>query len=355
MNVDTEIRRTLTELADRADGSVPPTVATTSWRQGVRIRRTRAALAAGAALVVVLSSISVYQLVGAQSSSRQKEVAPPASSPPTRTQPQANTVAGGAVPVAGGWVIGGGPSANGVWIWDRVHAQYVEVPHTYAYPAPVGPYVAVEDNGETAAEQRVGVLDLGAGTTQWLAEGATFLGLDWTADGSSIVYGLQISGESGVTVHVADAASGQTTSFPQVRFDGGWGPAWLPGGAEFAVGSDGTNPTMQAYSANTGEPSRGVPAFAALSAWSPDGSRVVRATANGAAVVDSSGAVLTQLPGYTYASRIYWADDQTIIMLRYGGSNNGWVIVEPGNANQFVPMPVEFVVSEGHEYTLVRG
>ena len=362
MSFDTRLRAELQDIAD--EGIVTKDFAGTAWKRGrrQRMRHLVATVTAGVLAVVAFGGGYAFLANGHRSPSRVPPVAAtqPAhvSTAPTPSVAAVRSVySAGAIAVGGGWVIGGGPSSDGTWVYDRSTGRYVDLHHTYAYPAPVGTYVAVEDNGGAARDQRIGILNLANGQTQWLATGATFLGVDWNADGTQIVYRSQTT--TGTTaVHVADATTGNDRTLPAVPDTGYTGPAWLPGRAEFAIGVDNQGPRVlaQVYDAATGQATGTSIVFDTLNNWSPDGRYVIR-TSDCSIVEAASGSVVAHVGADCYGSRVYWVGNDSVVSLRYGSkADDAWVRYDlNGNEVAVVPMPKEFGVDEAHTYTLVKN
>ena len=357
MSFDTEVRAAVLDLAD--EGVPPAGIAASAWRHGRRQHARRRGFGAAVALIAVAAVTVGYISFRAGVRAPSAAASTPAASAPSPAAPSrapSNSVSShGPIAVAGSWIVGGGPSSNGVWVWDRVHEKFIDVKHTYAYPAPTGNYVVVQDSGDVPIE-RVGILDLATGVTHWIASRhSTVGGVDWSADGTRFVYALQGSAGN-PAVDITDVRTGHSTALPSVPYDGGT-VAWLPGDAEIAVDTQAT--TAQAYSAATGTPTRKVPSFGASTAWSPDGRYVVSDPSGSPTIIDAvTGHVIGELGGSWYASRIYWAGNTSVIVEHSGGptsADNSWIQLDlTGRELANVPMPKEFGVSEGHEYTLVK-
>jgi hypothetical protein len=361
MSFDTRLRAELDDLAD--EGVVTKDFAGTAWKRGRRRRVRRQAVKATVGVLAVAAFGSGYALVAnahrAQSTLPRVTATQPspvgtAPAPSVAAVPSVHST--GPIAVGGGWVVGGGPSGDGTWVFDRSTGRYIDLHHTYAYPAPVGPYVAVEDDGLTASDQRIGILNLANGQTRWLATGRTFLSLDWNADGTQIAYrSLTASGKT--AVFVADATTGHDQMLPTLPDTGSTGPAWLPGRDEFAIGPDNQGPQAltQVYDAATGQATGTSIVFDTLNNWSPDGRYVVR-TSDCSIVEAASGSAVATLRTDCYGSRVYWAGNESVIMLRYGSkADNAWVRYDlNGHEVAVVPMPKEFAVDEKSTYTLVK-
>lgn len=360
MSFDTLVRAALRDIAD--EGAVTKDFSDTAWRRGRRQRARRHTYISVAAACAVAATVGGSTLL-AETVHAPRADPSVASTAPIQTSAShpsparvGSVHAPGAIAVGGGWIIGSGPSSDGTWVYNRFAGRYVDLHHSYAVPAPTGPYVAIQDNGASPSDQRVGVLDLANGHTRWIATGQTFLGLDWNADGSQLVY--RSTTNSGVTsIHVIDAATGDDRTLTAIPDNGDTGPAWLPGGTRFAIGVDNQGPgnLAQTYNATTGQPDGQVVVFDSLTDWSPDGRHVIRAS--DCSIVDAAQqTVVTTLNPDCDASRIYWAGDNHVIMLRYGStSDNGWVTYDlNGTETSLVPMPREFVIDEPDHYTLTR-
>src|SRR5215813_2143954 len=361
MSFDTQLRGELQDLA--AEGVVTKDFAGTAWKRGRRHRVRRRSAQATAGVLAMAAFASGYVLLAdadrAQSTLPRVTATQPAPvstapTPSVAVVPSVHTI--GPIAVGGGWVVGSGPSGDGTWVYDRSTGRYIDLHHTYAYPAPVGTYAAVEHDGLEASDQRIGILNVANGQTHWLAAGRTFLGLDWTADGTQIVYrSLTTTGKT--AVYVADATTGQDRMLPSVPDSGSAGPAWLPGRAEFAIGGDnhGSQALAQVYDAASGQPAGTSIVFDTLNNWSPDGRYVLR-TSDCSIVDAATGSAVTHLGTDCYGSRVYWASNQSVIMLRYGSkADNAWVRYDlNGNEVAVLPMPTEFVVDEKRTYTLAK-
>jgi hypothetical protein len=95
--------------------------------------------------------------------------------------------------------------------------------------------------------------------------------------------------------------------------------------------------------------------FDTLNNWSPDGRYVIR-TSDWSIVKAASGSVVTQLGTDRYGPRVYWACNDSVVVLRPGSkADDAWVRYKLNGAEvAVVPMAKEFGVDERRTYTLVK-
>jgi len=360
----TDLDSLLRDVINDAAGQARPVNLTRAALRTARHNRITRQVTAGTVAVVVAGTLAGgYALASAHRATAPTTTRPTVIAPGQQATPSVDDQP---VPLPGGWYLAGGTGEGGVWVYDRVRQAYRLLPYHWAWPAPTGDLVAVEDVADTPGGGRFGVLDLRDGTVRWLTEDAGIVGApEWTADGTRLVY-LPTDGSEQLRqeVDVADAVTGQVavgvgaTDACTLNCS----VTWLPGDAEIAVSRWRGDPMvpdgMTAFDATNGAHTRTLIVQAGSShAWSPNGRYVVTSVLTGGTrrvgIVDSAtGDVVSVLSGVTDDRTVYWAGSDILLAIEHGAVA---VLSLAGDQVGTYPLPAEFIDDELPSFTLARG
>ncbi|WP_327003444.1 hypothetical protein OHA72_51630 [Dactylosporangium sp. NBC_01737] len=271
-------------LEDLAGESRPAQLLGGTVRRARRIRRRRAALTTGAAVLPVLAVLVAPALAGGRADTPSRP-----SPTPTRTGDAAPvpvltiTPAPARVDLPDGFTVtaigapsGGASAEPPLWIYSRATGSFVATPYAYASLAPSGTRAIVQARAATLAPWLIDLRDLTARPWPKLDNVS---GQMWSQDARTLLDGSATPG----WLHLLDADTGERRDVlfnaPQVGCDRtiGCGPVWFRGGAEATVAvfdpSTGEQTGVHVISAETGTLIRSLPVkgyVAGACSWSTD-------------------------------------------------------------------------------------